>query len=104
METEELILKGDNQAFELMWVRVQCETRDVIVGALYHPPKPVYETSALLDYIEKSMDYITSCYTDALVILAGDFNTLSEQEIVARTALTSIFEEPTRGVNRLDRI
>jgi predicted ATP-dependent Lon-type protease len=50
------------------------------------------------------MDYITSCYTDALVILAGDFNTLSEQEIVARTALTSIFDEPTLGVNRLDRI
>jgi hypothetical protein len=51
METEELILKGDNQAFELMWVRVQRKTRDVIVGALHHPPKPVYKTNALLDYI-----------------------------------------------------
>jgi hypothetical protein len=66
-----------------MWVRVQWETRDVIIGALYHLPKPVCETGALLDYIESSINDITSCYTDTLVILASDFNTLSEHEIVA---------------------
>ena len=37
-------------------------------------------------------------------MLAGDLNALSDQDIVARMALTSIVKEPTRGRNSLDRI
>jgi len=44
---------GNNVAsYELLWVRVWDDARDVFIGALYHPPKPVYPTSALLDYLE----------------------------------------------------
>jgi hypothetical protein len=100
----ELKIGGDNNKFELLWLLVKCGTSDVIIGALYHLPKPIYEAGALINYIETSLDTIASNYSDALVILAGDLNALSENEIVARTALTSIVNEPTRGVNRLDRI
>jgi len=33
-------------------VHVQAERYDIMIGALYHPPKPLYHTNALLDYFE----------------------------------------------------
>ena len=39
-----------------------------------------------------------------MIVLAGDFNTLPEDDVVARTAMCSIIDKPTRGTNKLDRI
>jgi len=58
----------------------------------------------MLDYIEASIDAVTSAYPSATVILAGDFNTLADSEIVSRNALISIVNRPTRGAHKLDRI
>ena len=58
LETLELTFKGDNTAFELLWIKVHCGTKDVVIGALYHPPKPCYQTESLLDYIETTLDEI----------------------------------------------
>ena len=35
---------GDSSDLELLWVHVQTERRDIMIGALYHPPKPLYRT------------------------------------------------------------
>jgi len=71
-----------------------------------HPPKPIYETDKSLEYTETSLDIFTALYLDAVVILAGDLNTLSDLDKVARIALslTSVINEPTRGRSTLDRI
>jgi len=37
-------LHGDSSDFQLLWVHVQTERRDIMIGALYHPPKPLYRT------------------------------------------------------------
>ena len=95
---------SDSPLFELLWVCVCAGARDVIVGALYHPPQPLYQTSDLLNHIEVCVDTIASAFPAALVVLAGDFNTLPEDDVVARTALCSIVDQPTRGTNKLDRI
>ena len=95
---------NDSPLFELLWVHVRTEALDVIVGALYHPPQPMYKSSDLLDHIEVCVDAVESTFPDALIILAGDFNTLPEDDVVARTALCSIVDQPTRGANKLDRI
>jgi len=95
---------NDSPLFELLWVHVRAGACDVIVGALYHPPKPLYQTSELLNHIEVSVDAVESAFPAALVILAGDFNTLSEDDVIARSALCSIVDQPTRGANKLDRI
>jgi hypothetical protein len=95
---------GGKDSFELLWVRARAADRDVIIGALYHPPSPTYETAALLNYIEGCFDAIASSYPAATVILAGDLNTLSDKELVARTSLVPIVNQPTRGANTLDRI
>jgi len=64
----------------------------------------MYKSPDLLDHIEVCVDAVESTFPDALIILAGDFNTLPEADVVARTALCSIVDQPTRGANKLDRI
>ena len=39
-----------------------------------------------------------------MIVLAGDFNQLSDDEVVGRTGLQQIVQQPTRGQNVLDRI
>ena len=79
--------------------------RDVLIGALYHPPKPIYQTSAaLLAHLEKCVDLLSADFPDASVILAGYFNALHDDDIITRFALTSIVDQPTRGDSNLDRI
>jgi len=47
---------------------------------------------------------LLSEFPKATVILAGDFNTLDDSEIVVRSAMNSIVNRPTRGANILDRM
>ena len=76
-----------------------------MIGALYHPPKPLYHsTNALLDYLEASVDVMSTAFPTATVVLAGDFNTLDDSEVISRSALNSIVNRPTRGAHNLDRI
>jgi len=43
-------------------------------------------------------------FPTALLVLAGDFNRLSDDEIVARSDMQQIVQEPTCGSRILDRI
>ena len=71
--------------------------------ALY-PPSPIYDTTDLLDIIGNTVLRIHQEHPDSHIILAGDLNTLSDSELVIRTGMTSIFNQPTRGSSFLDRI
>ena len=95
---------GDSSKFELLWVHVQAQCHEMFVGALYHPPKPLYKSTELLDYIERGVEALSSMFPDATIVLAGDFNTLDDSELVSRSTLSSIVIKPTRGKNILDRI
>ena len=57
-----------------------------------------------MEYVESSVDELTATYPNAQVIIGGDFNQLSETEILERTGLEQIVKQPTRGSSRLDRI
>ena len=50
------------------------------------------------------MDAVSVEFPKSLVILAGDFNMLSDTDIIPSTALNNIVDQPTRGANNLDRI
>ena len=95
---------GDSLQYELLWVRVRIDDQDVFVGALYHPPKPLYQPSALLDYVEKCVDQLTIESNNALVLLAGDFNSFDGSVLISRCALNPVVDKPTRGANILDNI
>jgi len=57
-----------------------------------------------MEYIENCVAEITHDYLLAEIILAGDLNQLSDQNLVERTGMTQIVHQPTRGGNVLDRI
>ena len=86
--------------YELQWVRVG----NTFVGALYHPPKPLYQPIELLDYIEACVVELSRDFPAANIVLAGDLNQLSDEELVERTGLQQIVHQPTRGANILDRV
>jgi len=77
---------------------------NMFIGALYYPPKPLYKAELLLDHIEATVEEINRNFHESRIVLAGDFNQLSDKEIIERTGLTSIVHQPTRGTNILDRV
>jgi len=90
-----------SRAFELLWVRVG---DSLFVAALYHPPRTIYDTADLLSYTEKCIAELSHDYRLAEIVLAGDFNQLSDDAVIERTGLTQIVRQSTRGVNVLDRV
>ena len=57
----------DDRAYELHWVRVG----NKFVTALYHPPKPLFTTEALLDYIEACVEEASRDFPAANIVIAG---------------------------------
>jgi len=92
---------ADDLIFELHWVRVGS---NAFFGALYHPPKSTCKPAELLDYIEACVEELTSSFPAANIVLAGDVNRLSDDDMEERTGLTQLVHQPTRGVNILDRV
>jgi len=82
-----------SRAFELLWVRVGAS---LFVAALYHPPGPIYDTADLLSYIENCIAELSHDYPLAEIVLAGDLNQLSEDDVTERTGLTQIVRQPIR--------
>ena len=89
---------GEVPDYELMWVKVETASRDILVGALYHPPKPIYQPSALLEHLENCIDELTGEYPRTSLVLAGDFNSQDNDDIISQCALNAIVDQPTRGV------
>ena len=55
-------------------------------------------------YIEANVEELLTEYLPSLIILAGDFNQLTDCEVTMTTGLLQIVSQPTRGHNVLDRI
>ena len=97
--------RPDDDTYELLWVRTEhADARMMIVGALYHPPKPIYDSNKLLDYIERTVDKITDEIPGAVIMIAGDLNQLPEETLIGKTGFIPIVKQPTRGAAFLDRI
>jgi len=92
---------NNNHLYELLWVRIGL---NLFISALYHPPRPLYSSSELLEYIENCVSEITHDFPLADIVIAGDLNQLSDNDVVERTGLTQIVQQPTRGGNILDRV
>src|SRR6218665_1640661 len=76
----------------------------VLIGALYHPPKPIYQTDILIEQLERNVELLAREHQDALIILAGDLNQMSDGQIVEATGLVPLVHQPTRGTAVLDRL
>ena len=58
----------------------------------------------LLCHIESCIDALSVEYPCTVIALAGVFNTLDNFDIISRSSLSPIVDQPTRGENYLDRI
>ena len=96
-EYQVLDLAGDDRDFELLWVRIGKGSRRWILGAVYHPPKPIYCTDRFMDYLESSMEEIITRFPGHQTAMGGDFNQLSITEISSRTGLIPTNDQPSRG-------
>ena len=67
-------------------------------------PRPSYPSSEILEHIENCVAEITHDFRLADIVLAGDLNELSDNDVVERTGLTQIVHQPTRGGIILDRV
>ena len=76
----------------------------MFIAAVYHPPKPCYSVDSFLEYFEASVTEINDRFAMPFIVVAGDLNSLSDEDIVERTGLIQIVHQPTRGGNLLDRI
>ncbi len=86
-------LPSTDPLIKLLWVKVVREHDVTFVGALYHPPAPLYVSADLLDVIEYDVLTIVSEFPDAHVILAGDLNMQLETDIVHHQLYSSRLEE-----------
>ena len=94
-----------NNKFEILWTELMYENRTYIIGALYHPPNPNYNDRELLQHLENVITALNNNYpSNTAIILAGDFNGLSNIAITEQTGMHEIVQKPTRGSNCLDRI
>ena len=76
----------------------------MIIGALYNPPKPQNDPEMLVQYIEACTQELMRAFPTADIVIAGDFNQLSETRVVMSTGFTQIVRQPTRGTNVLDQV
>ena len=91
---------GDDRSTELMWACVN----GTFIGALYNPPRSTYTFDSLLDYIERCVEELSKDFPSANILLADDFNQLSESAVVESIGFDQLVQQPTRGVNTLDRV
>ena len=87
---------------ELLWIKLKQPACTVAIGAIYHPPKPIYKTCELLDVLEHTIDCLSNQCD--YIVLSGDINSLDNKVVTERTGLVSLVKAPTRGTSVLDQI
>ena len=92
-----------DERIELLWVKMSINSMTVLVGALYHPPKPIYKPSDLLCELDSVLSRSLASLNDTLVILGGDFNQLPNDSIT-RLGLQPLFFGATHAGHSLDRV
>jgi hypothetical protein len=94
---------ADTPEYETLWLNIVYNNLSFIYVAVYHPPQPVYDISSFRDFLSTNIEDITSSQSSTLFV-CGDFNQLSNTEIINHTGLQPLVTGPTRGSSCLDRI
>ena len=76
----------------------------MIIGALYHPAKPVFREDSLIEQLERSVEELALAGSKSLIVLAGVISQLEFNTVVERTGLTPLIKALTRGNYILDML
>lgn len=88
---------------EIIWLKVNYNNTNYIFGAIYHPPCKKYKVN-MIDHLMNIIETLEMNYPRHIIILAGDFNELSDADIREATGTLQLVNCSTRGKNILDRI
>jgi len=80
-----------NPVDKLSWVHVD----EALITVLYHPPKPVYCSDTVVDYIGAFVDELSHQFPEVPNVIAGDLNQLPNEDVVDRIGLTQIHQQLT---------
>ena len=94
---------NDDSIYEVLWIKLQNQGCTSFIGALYHPPKPLYRTDDFLEYLHRTVEQLIDEPGDSVIILGGDFNQIPHFAISA-LGLQIEFSGPTHLRHPLDRI
>jgi hypothetical protein len=92
-------------AVELTWLHIVSPSAkfDFVLGVCYHPPKPHYQTSALISLINSDVEDILSHNPNSIVVFAGDLNGLDTSFLTIDCGLLQVNDAATHGPHILDK-
>jgi hypothetical protein len=93
-----------NAVVEIMWLQLQCDNQMYVVACCYHPPKPAYNPSEFKDELAAGLDYVILNYSTAIVIIAGDFNSLDTSFLEHDFGMQLMVNSYTHGNKTLDKV
>jgi len=92
---------------ELMWLELVFHSQLFFILCCYHPPKPrycAYCATELQSVITQDLEYLLAYRTDAIVIVAGDFNSLDTSFLERDFGLQQMVTTVTHGNRTIDKI
>jgi hypothetical protein len=105
-DSEQIITSNTKDGFkkhhEISWVKIEKNGCTYLVCAIYHPPKPVYDSNEFLTRLQSDLDELLLAFPDCILYIVGDFNQLHLTELLCDTGLTQLVIKPTRGTHILD--
>ena len=88
----------------ILWIIIKLGISWCYIGALYHPSKAAYDNREILTQLELYLDNINNdACGSVMLILAGDFNQLSNSDILS-LGLSDCVYTPTHRGHNLDRV
>ena len=81
-------VKGAMVGHELMWLEIRKKGQTYIVGLLYHPPKPIYDSKEFAISLSNDIEELSCQYPHAVIYITGDFNQLDISKLCSDCGLT----------------
>ena len=63
---------------KLTWLQIEFHRLLIFVLCCYHPPKPYYAAAEMHNAITFDLNILLTSHSDAIIIVAGDFNSLEQ--------------------------
>jgi exonuclease III len=102
-----IVTEYDVEDVEILWCKLRPSRlplgfSHLIVATVYHPPTA--DDNVLINHITDTLSKIESTMPHAAIIIAGDFNRLSINQITNQFRLKQLVKFLTRGERTLDLI
>jgi hypothetical protein len=88
---------------EIMWLKCFYKGQSYFIACCYHPPKPKYHPQVFVDILRQDIDCIVCSHNDSIILICGDFNSLSTEFLEIDYGLVQLVCTSTHGTNLLDK-